>query len=215
MRTLPASLGSRSARSSSDPLRSANSTVTRLRSPSSALFDVRIFSARCLAYRHPARPGVPGSLLLPRTVHTEERTLRSRRSGCRNWSRPVPGEWLTPRRPEPVGNSRAGTADTAYGLRAKDGRTGCAEPNVATGSDQANALCPGLFPRHLVAQRDTPQKEVDKARHSSADRRSGGCGRARFLYDVRMFSSRSRSATGCRSGEERFTPSVQERRHHQ
>src|SRR5215470_8016144 len=31
-----------------EPLRSANSTVTCLRSPSSALLEVRIFSARCL-----------------------------------------------------------------------------------------------------------------------------------------------------------------------
>src|SRR5215470_4983196 len=42
-----ASSGSRSASSSIEPLRSAKSTVTCLRSPSSALLDVRIFSARC------------------------------------------------------------------------------------------------------------------------------------------------------------------------
>src|SRR4030095_9414421 len=40
--------GSRSASSSIEPLRSAKSTVTCLRSPSSAALDVRIFSARCL-----------------------------------------------------------------------------------------------------------------------------------------------------------------------
>ena len=40
--------GSRSASSSMEPLRSANSTVTCLRSPSRAPFEVRIFSARCL-----------------------------------------------------------------------------------------------------------------------------------------------------------------------
>ena len=38
---------SRSASSSIDPLRSAKSTVTCLRSPSRALLEVRIFSARC------------------------------------------------------------------------------------------------------------------------------------------------------------------------
>jgi hypothetical protein len=31
-----------------EPLRSAKSTVTCFRSPSNALFEVRIFSARCL-----------------------------------------------------------------------------------------------------------------------------------------------------------------------
>src|SRR5215510_10397301 len=41
------SSGSRSAKSSIEPLRSAKSTVTCLRSPSSVAFDVRIFSARC------------------------------------------------------------------------------------------------------------------------------------------------------------------------
>ena len=45
-RSWRASSGSRSARSSIEPLRSANSTVTCLRSPSSALREVRIFSAR-------------------------------------------------------------------------------------------------------------------------------------------------------------------------
>ena len=43
---LPASSGSRSASSSMEPLRSANSTVTCLRSPARALRDVKIFSAR-------------------------------------------------------------------------------------------------------------------------------------------------------------------------
>src|ERR1700694_694617 len=43
-----ASSGSRSASSSMEPFRSAKSTVICLRSPSSADFDVRIFSARCL-----------------------------------------------------------------------------------------------------------------------------------------------------------------------
>src|SRR5690242_5718811 len=47
-RILRASSGSRSASSSIEPLRSANSTVTCLRSPSSADFDARIFSARLL-----------------------------------------------------------------------------------------------------------------------------------------------------------------------
>src|SRR4029453_15323338 len=41
-----ASSGSRSASSSMEPFRSANSTVTCLRSPSSAWREVRIFSAR-------------------------------------------------------------------------------------------------------------------------------------------------------------------------
>src|SRR5215470_16775948 len=45
-RILRASSGSRSARNSIDPLSSAKSTVTCLRSPSSARRDVRIFSAR-------------------------------------------------------------------------------------------------------------------------------------------------------------------------
>src|SRR5262245_32075924 len=45
---LRASSGSRSASSSIEPLRSANSTVTCLRSPSRAALEVRIFSARCL-----------------------------------------------------------------------------------------------------------------------------------------------------------------------
>jgi len=46
-RSLRASSGSRSARSSIEPLRSAKSTVTCLRSPSRAAFEVRVFSARC------------------------------------------------------------------------------------------------------------------------------------------------------------------------
>ena len=41
-----ASSGSRSASSSIEPFRSAKSTVTCLRSPSSTLFEARIFSAR-------------------------------------------------------------------------------------------------------------------------------------------------------------------------
>ena len=45
---LRASSGSRSASSSIEPLRSAKSTVTCLRSPSRAALEVRIFSARCL-----------------------------------------------------------------------------------------------------------------------------------------------------------------------
>src|SRR5215813_8120872 len=47
-RSLRASSGSRSASNSIDPLRSAKSTVTCLRSPSRAPLEVRIFSARCL-----------------------------------------------------------------------------------------------------------------------------------------------------------------------
>jgi bifunctional non-homologous end joining protein LigD len=43
-----ASSGSRSASSSIEPLRSAKRTVTCLRSPSRAAFEVRIFSAKCL-----------------------------------------------------------------------------------------------------------------------------------------------------------------------
>ncbi len=46
-RTRRASSGSRSASSSIEPFRSAKRTVTCLRSPSRAAFDVRIFSARC------------------------------------------------------------------------------------------------------------------------------------------------------------------------
>jgi hypothetical protein len=45
--SLRASSGSRSASSSIEPLRSAKRTVTCLRSPSRAAFEVRIFSARC------------------------------------------------------------------------------------------------------------------------------------------------------------------------
>ena len=45
-RSCRASSGSRSASSSIEPFRSANSTVTRLRSPSRAGRDARIFSAR-------------------------------------------------------------------------------------------------------------------------------------------------------------------------
>jgi len=45
-RSCRASSGSRSARSSIEPLRSANSTVTCFRSPASALREVKIFSAR-------------------------------------------------------------------------------------------------------------------------------------------------------------------------
>src|SRR5216684_1952160 len=47
-RSLRASSGSRSASSSIEPLRSAKRTVTCLRSPSRALLEVRIFSARWL-----------------------------------------------------------------------------------------------------------------------------------------------------------------------
>src|SRR5438477_11362308 len=43
-RIFRASSGSRSASSSIEPFRSAKSTVTCLRSPSSAVFEVRIFS---------------------------------------------------------------------------------------------------------------------------------------------------------------------------
>ena len=43
-----ASSGSRSASNSIEPFISANNTVTCLRSPSRALLEVRIFSARCL-----------------------------------------------------------------------------------------------------------------------------------------------------------------------
>src|SRR5262245_55811354 len=46
-RSFRASSGSRSARSSIEPFRSAKRTVTCLRSPSSAAREVRIFSARC------------------------------------------------------------------------------------------------------------------------------------------------------------------------
>src|SRR2546425_619076 len=46
-RSLRASSGSRSASSSIEPFRSANRTVTCLRSPSRAALEVRIFSARC------------------------------------------------------------------------------------------------------------------------------------------------------------------------
>src|SRR3972149_2021589 len=46
-RSLRASSGSASASNSIEPLRSANSTVTSLRSPSNAPLEVRIFSARC------------------------------------------------------------------------------------------------------------------------------------------------------------------------
>ena len=54
------SSGSRSASNSMDPFRSANSTVTCLRSPSRALRDMTIFSARCAGWR----PGacVPGAV---------------------------------------------------------------------------------------------------------------------------------------------------------
>src|SRR5207249_12280400 len=45
--SLRASSGSRSPRSSIEPLRSAKRTVTCLRSPSRAVLEVRIFSARC------------------------------------------------------------------------------------------------------------------------------------------------------------------------
>src|SRR3990172_2630700 len=45
--SLRASSGSESASNSIDPLRSANRTVTSLRSPSNAFLEVRIFSARC------------------------------------------------------------------------------------------------------------------------------------------------------------------------
>ena len=45
-RSCRASSGSRSPSNSIDPFRSANSTVTCLRSPSSAVREVRIFSAR-------------------------------------------------------------------------------------------------------------------------------------------------------------------------
>src|SRR5712671_4527174 len=46
-RSFWASSGSRSTSSSVEPLMSANSTVTCLRSPSRAILEVRILSARC------------------------------------------------------------------------------------------------------------------------------------------------------------------------
>src|SRR5262245_50720197 len=46
-RSFRASSGSRSASNSIEPFMSANNTVTCLRSPSRALLEVRIFSARC------------------------------------------------------------------------------------------------------------------------------------------------------------------------
>src|SRR3990172_4370956 len=57
-RSLRASSGSRSASSSIEPRMSANSTVTCLRSPSTAARDVRIRSARCR--------GVVAALFFPR-----------------------------------------------------------------------------------------------------------------------------------------------------
>jgi hypothetical protein len=56
---LDASSGSRSASNSLEALKSAKSTVTCFRSPSSAAFDVRIFLLRV-------------SRLAPRTLHTRE-----------------------------------------------------------------------------------------------------------------------------------------------
>jgi len=47
-RSFRTSSGSRSASSSIEPLRSVKRTVTCLRSPSRAAFDVRIFSTRCV-----------------------------------------------------------------------------------------------------------------------------------------------------------------------
>jgi hypothetical protein len=69
-RNLRASSGSPSASSSIEPLRSAKSTVTCLRSPSSAALEVRIFSARCLGVYvsgagEPTRAAVPAVTAWP------------------------------------------------------------------------------------------------------------------------------------------------------
>ena len=81
-----ASSGSRSARSSSEPFMSANSTVTCLRSPSSVPREVRIFSARCggvyvsgeakrtgagarIGWPQPPQKRAPGSCTKPQRAH--------------------------------------------------------------------------------------------------------------------------------------------------
>src|SRR5262245_29247343 len=68
-RSLRASSGSRSASSSMEPLRSAKSTVTCLRSPSSAAFEVRILSAKCF--------GVYDSVLAKRVGSDATAEMRS------------------------------------------------------------------------------------------------------------------------------------------
>src|SRR6266508_2812987 len=73
--SLRTSSGSRSASSSVEPLRSANSTVTCLRSPSIAAFEVRIFSARCLgvyASGAPKRCDADGAVWPAGWAHSEQ-----------------------------------------------------------------------------------------------------------------------------------------------
>src|SRR5262249_4473876 len=68
VRELPGVFGSRSASSSMEPLRSANRTVTCLRSPSRALLEVRIFSARCLGVYVSGDPNCGGAVIRPSDV---------------------------------------------------------------------------------------------------------------------------------------------------
>src|SRR5215831_12837050 len=58
-RSLRASSGSRSASISIEPFKSAKRTVTCLRSPSRADFEVRIFSTRCLGVYVSGGPSLP------------------------------------------------------------------------------------------------------------------------------------------------------------
>ena len=104
-----ASSGSRSARSSMEPLRSANSTVTCLRSPSRAAFDVRIRSARCLGVyasgdaNRVSGSGADSGRWMPSSDCSCARRRRSRSS----WSSRICTGWTPRPRPCWTASSRA------------------------------------------------------------------------------------------------------------
>ena len=111
-RSLRASSGSRSASNSIEPFKSANSTVTCLRSPSRAALEVRIFSARYFGVYESGAANLAVGLV---------------RSGAAHWPQNLFSDGLaapqdghdetavlrTPRRTSFPGDSRAGTGDTA------------------------------------------------------------------------------------------------------
>jgi len=110
------SSGSRSASSSIEPLRSTKSTVTCLRSPSRALFEVG--SSR----RGASECRTEGSRIAEREAerqigrlgaHTRGRTSRSEPVADRTWRTPGPVVRRTPRTTSRPPRSRVGPGDTA------------------------------------------------------------------------------------------------------
>jgi hypothetical protein len=111
---LAAFSGSRSASNSIEPLRSAKSTVTCLRSPSRAALEGRIFSARCLGvYESGSRSAVQRRGLPQSGGRILSRTSESGTAGPPTGHMSALAERRTPRRSPPRGDSRAGSGNTA------------------------------------------------------------------------------------------------------